>query len=155
MNPTPIEQLYPKKVNPESKPKANSKRKLSDLEDLHDVNGSGEQHRKKGRNGHEQAQSSDQDDSFLRGVEARIQAKEEKKQARMEKKRKRRSDTSTNGGSKGPKNKKQKQKHESKPIAKNLEIRGQNQITKRAIVDPPANGTHNGQLNKKQKKSKN
>jgi hypothetical protein len=94
------------------------------------------------------------DDSFVRGVQARIKAKEDRRKARLNKKRKRQSDNSTSAsGSKGPKNKKQKQKHEAKSSSF-IPLDAKPGGGKRSNAEPSMNGTQNGPPNKKRKKTK-
>jgi hypothetical protein len=139
-NPTPVDQLVGGN---------NFKRKSVDHESHGEDVDRNDSRRKRARPS-VQNNDTEADDSFVRGVEARVRAKEERKKAKSEKKRKRQSDASISAGSKGPKNKKQKQRHESKTSAsKPLEIRP-NQNSKRSNMD----GRQNGQPNKKRKKAK-
>ncbi|KIW21081.1 hypothetical protein PV08_01660 [Exophiala spinifera] len=108
-----------------------------------------EHERKKPKpNGQFQQESSEEEDSFVRGVEARVQAKANRKKDRTEKKRKRQSDGSTSGGKKSHQNKRQKQ--EGKPSGnKPLETR-QNNNGKR----PQASSKSSMRGNKTHKKRK-
>jgi len=139
-NPTPLDQLV--RLN-------NSKRKSLDHESRGD-NIDGDEARRKRARPSDQNKDSEADDSFERGVEARVRAREDRMKAKHKKKRKRPSDASISAGSKGPKDKKQKQRHESKTSAsKPLAVRPI-QSSKR----PNTDGRQNGQPNKKRKKTK-
>jgi len=99
---------------------------------------------------HKKPRSSDHaepenDDSFLRGVEARVRAKEDRKKARSDKKRKRQSNDATDDGGNGSGHKKQKS-----GAHKPLEMRhGRN--NKRSKGE---SGNSNERPTKKRKKSK-
>lgn len=153
-NPTPVEQLFQshKAEQPSSR---GSKRKISDLEAPFEAIGlSDQQHTPKKSRSHGQT-IPEADDSFERGVEAKLRAKAERKKARENKKRKRASDaSSTRVNVKGPKNKKQKQLHDMKVehgVQTNQGPKRQNSESKR-----PNSGTNNGgkHPNKKRKKSR-
>ncbi|KIX00075.1 uncharacterized protein Z518_05132 [Rhinocladiella mackenziei CBS 650.93] len=158
-NPTPIEQLFRDNSKSGDKSKNQSKRKGDEPQvQLSYVNGASHDSPKKKKKKLKPSdqgpeQDSGADDSFLRGVEARLQAKEERKKAKQDKKRKRQSDSSISNGVKGPKNKKRKQRHDNKASSKTLEIR-QNQSSKRPNAESTGTGTQNDQPSKKQKKNK-
>ncbi|OAP65762.1 hypothetical protein AYL99_01734 [Fonsecaea erecta] len=113
-NPTPIEQLY--KEKPAVAIRANGpKRKASGEQTQPNIVSENEHMRKKPRQGHkrEEPTPQEEDDSFLKRVEARSRAKEERKKAKSDKKRKRQSGDSM-GSVKAPQNKKQKKKQDPK-----------------------------------------
>jgi hypothetical protein len=95
----------------------------------------------------DEQQASEPDDSFVRGVEARVRAKEDRRKARSDKKRKRRSNDPIDDGGNGPRHKKQKQ-GSNKP----LERHGRN--SKRSKGESSSNEPQNERPNKKRKKSK-
>jgi hypothetical protein len=101
-------------------------------------------------NGHDEQEASEEDDSFVRGVEARVQAKANRKKERFDKKRKRQSDSSMTSANNGQQNK--RAKHEGKsPANKPLEIR-QNHNGKRSQSASNSSRTQNGRPNKKRRK---
>ncbi|KAK5455933.1 hypothetical protein LTS15_005251 [Exophiala xenobiotica] len=101
-------------------------------------------------NGHDEQGASEEDDSFVRGVEARVQAKANRKKERFDKKRKRQSDSSMTSANNGQQHK--RAKHEGKsPANKPLEIR-QNHNGKRSQSASNSNRTQNGRPNKKRRK---
>ncbi|EXJ84819.1 hypothetical protein A1O3_05492 [Capronia epimyces CBS 606.96] len=158
-NPTPLEHLFRDKTTNGDESKKHAKRKASDLENHAQVRNSGSGHApqsKKARSNHQQSEEAvGEDDSFIRGVEARSRAKEERRKARTEKKRKRQSDGSTNSVNKGPKNKKQKQKHTPKLPATTKPVETQTKKgNKRNKEEAASNGAPNGRPIKKRKKSK-
>ncbi|EXJ94447.1 hypothetical protein A1O1_02843 [Capronia coronata CBS 617.96] len=158
-NPTPVDHLFRNQGAVGDKSKKTAKRKASDLEpQVQSRNGGfgNTQQVKKARLDYAKEEAPvEEDDSFVRGVEARSRAKEERKKTKMEKKRKRQSDGSTNSVSKGPKNKKQKQKHAQKlPGATTPADTQANMGKKRSKEDSTSNGAQNGQPAKKRKKSK-
>ena len=108
-----------------------------------------EHERKKPKpNGQPQQESSEEEDSFVRGVEARVQAKANRKKERTDKKRKRQSDGSASGGNKSHQHKRLKQEG-NPPGNKPLEIR-QNGNGKR----PQASSKNSMRGNKPHKKRK-
>lgn len=157
-NPTPVDQLIQETT---VKGKSTSKRKFNgeELQPNNDTGLSeGESRQKRAKRNTEAAAPAqpdeDEDDSFIRRVEAKGRMKEQRKRARSEKKRKRQSNSSINGGSTGPKNKKQKQAHGVKQASKSSLDVQQNQNGKRSIVQQNGGRTQNGRPNKKRKKSK-
>lgn len=133
-NPSDINHLLQEKSTP--------KRKLAGFDPQ-----SGEHSARKRPRPSDQDQAAEDDDSFVRGVEARVRAKEDRRKARSDKKRKRRSNDEIEDGGKGPQNK--KQKHAAN---KPLEIRhGRN--SKRPKGES-SNESKNERPNKKRKKSK-
>ncbi|KIW34241.1 uncharacterized protein PV07_01034 [Cladophialophora immunda] len=158
-NPTPIEQLYKKPIIA-VKAKDGPKRKASGEQPPPNLVSDSERMRKKPKQGHEREETvpQEEDDSFLKKVEARSRAKEERKKARSDKKRKRQSGDST-GSAKGPKNKKQKQKQEPKlaTAAPSAAPPAGTQVQngKRPHTEPNNDGTNGRASKKKRRGSKN
>lgn len=155
-NPTPVDHLLRHQAAAGDKSKKHAKRKAGDVEARAQgaKAGSGNVIQpKKAKPNHQQPEETvGEDDSFVRGVEARSQAKEDRRKARTEKKRKRQSDGSTNSVTKAPKSKKQKQKHAQKPTG-STEVQA-TKGKKRAKEEPADTGTQDGQPAKRRKKSK-
>ncbi|KAK4938929.1 hypothetical protein LTR10_020677 [Elasticomyces elasticus] len=140
-NPSDINHLLQKKTTP--------KRKLDDFgSETIGANGGeqdGPSHKRPRSRDHAQPEN---DDSFVRGVEARVRAKEDRKKARSDKKRKRQSNEAMDDGGNGSRHKKQKS-----GAHKPLEIRhGRN--NKRSKGESGNNEVQNERPTKKRKKSK-
>jgi len=119
----------------------------------HDAHGTTEdqrEHKRPRLNGHDEQAVSEEDDSFVRGVEARVQAKANRKKERFDKKRKRQSDGSMTSVNNGQQHK--RPKHEGKsPANKPLEIR-QHHNGKRSQSASKSNRTQSGRPNKKRRR---
>ncbi|KAK5274953.1 hypothetical protein LTR99_004339 [Exophiala xenobiotica] len=133
--------------------KANTTPKRKMNSQGHDADGTTENQGEPKRprlNGHDEQEASEEDDSFVRGVEARVQAKANRKKERFDKKRKRQSDSSMTSANNGQQNK--RAKHEGKsPANKPLEIR-QNHNGKRSQSASNSSRTQSGRPNKKRRK---
>ncbi|KIY01661.1 uncharacterized protein Z520_01798 [Fonsecaea multimorphosa CBS 102226] len=157
-NPTPIEQLYKQKPTVAVKAKDGPKRKASGEQlDPNSVS-ENEPVRKKPKQSHKREAPviQEEDDSFVKRVEARSRAKEERKKARLDKKRKRQSGDST-GSVKAPENKKQKKKDDAKVATANpsaaTHADPQMQNGKRPHPEPNSDGT-NGRASKRGRRGK-
>lgn len=109
-NPTPVEELIRSRpIRAGRNNDRSQKRKLGQTDGvaLEEYSSESEHSHKKHR-GKDPIQIPEADDSFEKGVEARLKAKQERKAAKSNKKRKRQSDSSNGGSSKGPQNKKPK-----------------------------------------------
>ncbi|OCT44740.1 hypothetical protein CLCR_06122 [Cladophialophora carrionii] len=175
-NPTPIEQLYKEKSG-KDKTKENPKRKIEADRPLRAEQGTAEEpERKRPKKNHERnvktpptaedeqvedmQEADGDDDDFVKAVEARAKAREEKKMAKANKKRKRQSEESTEGAN-ITKNKKRKENHETKsetfatPAVAQEE---QKQNDKRPFAQADLEGNEesrkNGGKRKKQRKGK-
>jgi len=184
-NPTPLEELLRNSSaasSTKSKSKANSKakRKVSDVERRQNgVNVPSQEQghsQKKARLGdqpdtgqnNEVGQTTEEGDSFVREVEARHRAKEERRKKRLDRKRKRASDASSTAGREDSKpNRKKLKRHKfnqppetSAAIDKDAGIGNQQQQEKRPRAEPDVTGNaalrpkQGGVMNKKRKKTK-
>ncbi|KIW97912.1 uncharacterized protein Z519_01496 [Cladophialophora bantiana CBS 173.52] len=151
-NPTPIDQLYKEKPVTAVKAKDRPKRKASGQQPDSGIVSQNEPLPKRSKKGHEQEglAPKEEDDSFLKRVEARSRAKEERKKARLDKKRKRQSGDST-GSAKGPKKKKQKERHEPKLATATTPVDQETRNGKRPHTEPNNDGT-NGHSSKKKRR---
>lgn len=112
-NPTPVADLYhpTKHVNGSSRKQTKRKIEESDITEVASDELSGNEHSRKKYRDKDHIHIPEVDESFEKGVEARLRAKEERKAAKENKKRKRHSDSSSVPSAKPNQNKKQKHTH--------------------------------------------
>ncbi|KIW82006.1 hypothetical protein Z517_05032 [Fonsecaea pedrosoi CBS 271.37] len=156
-NPTPIEQLYKEKPIVAVKARNGPKRKVSGEQIQPATTSENERMRKRPKHGEDQRDNpvqEEEDDSFLKRVEARSRAKEERKKAKTDKKRKRQSGDST-GSIKGPRTKKRKENNDPKPVTTTPSSapskNPQPQKGKRPLPESNNNST-NGRASKKKRR---